>query len=196
MAVLRRGRRQADEWTWQAFFGAVFYAIMKNMRRSFVLSLVAAFLSILSGCASLDGRGLVPGKSTGKEAEALMGAPAARLKTAGGDEVLYYPRQPEGRVCYAVSVGADGVMKSMEQRLNRANFARIVAGKSTRDQVRELLGPPFHILDQRLKGVEVWEYPWLEIDEKRVLFVEISPDGVVRRVDEAHDQVSDRPSES
>ena len=165
------------------------------MGRSFVLLSVAAILSILSACVSLDGRGLVAGKSTVKEVEALMGAPAQRLKGASGDEVLYYPRQPEGRVCYAVSVGADGVMKGVEQRLIRANFARITAGKSTREQVREVLGPPFHVLKQWLKNVEIWEYPWLEIDEKRVLFVEFSPDGVVGAVQEVHDQASDRPSQ-
>lgn len=169
---------------------------MKFMRILFVLWLLAACLSILSGCASLDGRGLVAGKSTAADIQATMGIPAARISRADGDEVLYFPRQPEGRVCYAVTISRDGVMKGIEQRLNRENFRKIVVGKSTRDQVRELLGPPTHILHQRLKGLDVWEYPWLEIDEKRVLFVEFSADGVVLRVDEVHDQVSDRPSES
>jgi outer membrane protein assembly factor BamE (lipoprotein component of BamABCDE complex) len=124
----------------------------------------------------------------------VMGSPAARIKRSDGDEILYFPRYPDGRVCYAVTIGSDSVMKGIEQRLNRANFAKILVGKSTRDQVRELIGPPSHILHQQFKGSDVWEYPWYEIDEKRSLFVEFSADGLVLRVDEVHDQFSDKPS--
>ena len=155
---------------------------------------LAACLAILAGCASLDGHSLVAGKSTEAEVIAFMGAPAARIRRPDGDEVLYFARHPEGRVCYAVIFGRNSVMKGIEQRLSRANFAKILVGKSTRDQVRELIGPPSSVMHLQLKGRDVWQYPWLEFDEKRVLFVEFSADGLVIRVDEFHDQDSDRPS--
>lgn len=164
------------------------------MRTIGCLSIAGAFVLLLSGCVSLDGRGLVPGKSTGTEVQSSMGAPAERVKRPNGDEVWYYPRLPEGRATYAVSVSADGVMQGIEQRLNRNNFAKVVVDKSTRDQVRELLGPPAHILHMWLKTMDVWEYPWLEIDDKRVLLVSFSGDGVVREIKEMHDLVSDKPS--
>ena len=155
---------------------------------------LAACLAILAGCASLDGGSLVAGKSTEAEVIAAMGVPAARMARPDGDEILYFARHPDGRVCYAVTIGRNSVMKGIEQRLNRVNFAKILVGKSTRDQVRELIGPPSHVLHQRLKGLDVWQYPWQEFDEKRVLFVEFSVDGLVLRVDEVHDQDSDKPS--
>jgi len=164
------------------------------MRTNFCFAVASIFLSLLSACASLDGRGLVPGKSTTAEIQGAMGAPAERLKRQNGDELWYYVRHPEGRVSYAITVGADGVMRTMEQRLGRENFAKIVVGKSTRDEVRELLGPPSHVLHLRLKAMDVWEYPWREIDEKRVLYVGFTGDGIVREVREAHDAFSDRPS--
>ena len=40
---------------------------------------VAGAALALAGCASYDGRGLVPGTSTGPQVEALMGKPALRL---------------------------------------------------------------------------------------------------------------------
>lgn len=123
-----------------------------------------------------------------------MGVPAARITRPDGDEILYFLCHPEGRVCYAVTLGRDSVMKGIEQRLTRANFAKVLVGKSTREHVREMLGPPSHILHQRFKGLDVWEYPWFEIDDKRVLFVEFAADGLVLRVDEVHDQATDRPS--
>jgi hypothetical protein len=167
---------------------------MNIMRLTTVLWFLAGCLAILPGCASFDGRGLVAGKSTGTEIVALMGPPAMRIKSSDGDEILYFPRYPEGRVCYAVTIGRDGVMKGIEQRLNRTNFAKILVDKSTRDQVQELIGPPHHILHMRFKGSDVWEYPWFEFDDKRSLFVEFSAAGVVLRVDNVHDQVADKPS--
>ncbi len=43
-----------------------------------------AVAALLAGCASFDGRGLAPGKSTAAEVEALMGAPAEKLSLPDG----------------------------------------------------------------------------------------------------------------
>ena len=151
---------------------------------------------LLAACAAMDGRGLVPGKSTAAEVQAVMGSPVQRLKRPDGVEALYFARHPEGRFCYVVSIGPDGVMRGMEQRLARAQFARIIVDKTTAAEVRELLGPPSHVMHQRLKAMDVWEYPWREIDEVRVLFVGLSGDGIVREVRETHDYAAERASPS
>ena len=71
-------------------------------------------MAVLAGCASFNGGSLVPGQSTGADAEKLMGAPAQTLKLVNGDTALYFSRLPLGRAMYVVTVGPDGVMKSIE----------------------------------------------------------------------------------
>lgn len=97
---------------------------------------------VLAGCASFDGRDLVAEKSTGTEAAALMGEPAQRLALPDGGSALYFSRLPAGRAMYVVTVGSDGVMKSIEQRMELEVFAKVVANVWTRKEVSELLGPP------------------------------------------------------
>jgi hypothetical protein len=41
---------------------------------------------------------------------------------------------------------------------------------------------------------DVWEYPWRNVEEKRILWLQLSYDGVVREVTEMHDFESDPPS--
>jgi hypothetical protein len=137
---------------------------------------------LFSGCASYSASSLVAGKSTAAEVEALMGKPAERVETPGGGSVLYYPRGPAGRETYAVSIGADGKVRAVEQRLTDANIARLVPGTTTAREVRELFGPP--PTTQRLPRLQrdVWEYPMDNGAMPRLLLVQFSPDGIVREV--------------
>ena len=50
--------------------------------------LASAFFLILSGCASFDGRDLVPGQSSATEVEAAMG-PAADKRPGANGETVY-----------------------------------------------------------------------------------------------------------
>lgn len=140
-----------------------------------------------AGCASIDGRGLVPGVSTSSEVEALMGSPALRLEREDGGSVWYFSRLPYGREIYAATFGADRVMKSIEPRLTRANIARLELNATTREQVRELIGPPYRSARAAFKPLDVWEYPWLEITDKRILWISFSDDGVAREIIEMRD---------
>ncbi len=154
----------------------------------------AVAAALLAGCASFDGRGLVPGRSTEIEVEALMGAPAERLALPGGDSALYFPRQPYGRATYVVTFGSGGVMKSIEQRLTSENIRKIVAGAWTKKGVRELLGPPADSGRLALQPREWWGYRHSAYGEKRVLWVQFSGDGVVREVLDMLDPEFVRPS--
>ena len=167
---------------------------MITRRRQFLLTSGAVLAgALVAGCASFDGRGLVAGKSTAAEAEALMGRPAQRLAFANGDTALYFSRQPEGRAVYVAEFGPDGVMKSIEQRLVRANLKRVVAGISTMKEVRELFGPPGG--DGRLErqARTWWEYKYLDYDRRRIIWVQYSDDGVVREVLDMIDPERDDP---
>lgn len=142
-----------------------------------------ALLSLLvHGCASFDGRGLVPGKSTAAEAEALMGPPAQVLPLAEGGQALYFSRMPEGRAVFQVSVDSQGIVRSIEQKLTRQHIWELHNGSSTKDDVLRLFGPPGRRGYLSLKQQEWWEYKWLDYQELRLLYVQFSGDGVVREV--------------
>ena len=145
-----------------------------------ILALVVALL--LAGCASFNGSKLVPGKSTAAEAEEVMGRASQRLQLANGDSALYFSRLPYGRTMYVVTAGADGVMKSIEQRMQYAYFARLVANSSTKTQVGELLGPPGKAGRFDRQKRDWWEYRYRQDMDYRVVWVQFSDDGVVREV--------------
>ena len=143
--------------------------------------LIAVLAAGLAGCASYDGSGLVPGKSTSADIQATMGMPAER-QASGPLTVWWYPRGPMGFHTYAVLVGSDGVLKSIEQRLTVQNVQKVTPNSWTKKEVRELFGPPFMVSTLPRLEREVWEYQLREVDFKWKLWVQFSPDGVVREV--------------
>ena len=155
-------------------------------------SLVSVLCSLLiAGCASFDGRSLVPGKATEAEVTALMGAPALELKRPNGDTWLYFTRYPFGRATFVATVGPDKVLRGIEQRLNYRDITKVKQGMRA-DEVRELLGPPREIMRLPRQQRDVWEYPWRHaVKELRMLWVQFSDDGVVREVVEMHDYEND-----
>ncbi len=146
-------------------------------------TLVPVVLLFLSGCASFGGAGLVPGQSTAKDVEAVMGVPAERVRLPDGDTNWYYPRQPTGRMMFAVRMSPDGVMRSREQLLTEQNLTRIVRGVTTRDQAREIVGPPWRISKLERQERDVWEYYMYNVEnEEYYLYLQFSYDGIVREV--------------
>ena len=144
-----------------------------------------AWIAVLfmAGCASYDGRSLVPGTSRAADVQALMGEPAEKLAAGNGDTVWFYPRLPAGRQTYAVRLSPGGVVLGVEQRLTEANLRNIVAGTTTMKDVRLLLGPPFRTVRFERQQRLVWDYPMY--DDMRAesnLSVQFSYDGIVREV--------------
>jgi outer membrane protein assembly factor BamE (lipoprotein component of BamABCDE complex) len=163
---------------------------MKLFRLLFAASAAAL---LLAGCASFDGRGLVPGKSTEAEVVATMGQPAQTLQRPGG-KLLYFSRQPFGRQIYKATIGPDGVLRSLEPTLTPDNIRRIQADKTTKDEARELLGPPYRVTRAPFKPYDVWDYWWQNVEDLRRLWVSFSDDGVAREVVDTHDFEADPPS--
>jgi len=153
-----------------------------------------ALVALLTGCVSYGGSDLMAGKSTAAEVQASMGAPAEKLALPGGDSVWYYPRGPQGRHTFAVSLRPDGVLRGIDQRLTMANVAKLVQGRSTTKEVRELLGPPPTVRSFPRLQRYVWIYPMQLVEEPRILWVQFSSDDIAREIIETHDYDADPPS--
>jgi hypothetical protein len=139
---------------------------------------------MLAACASFDGRGLVPGQSTAADVERVMGAPADKRQVAG-ETWYYYPRQPYGRQTYVVRLTPEGRLVAVEQRLNDETLAKIVPNTTRREQVRDLLGPPWQSAHYARLGRDIWTWSvnrWGNLSLPAQLHVQMSPDGVVREV--------------
>lgn len=165
----------------------------RNLRSLRNLTACALALLLLAACAAYDGRGLVAGRSTQVEVEALMGPVAERRPLADGGSVLYFTRAPQGRHSYAATLGADGILRSLEQILTLENINALMAGSTNRNEVRERFGPPGTASRLPRQERDVWEYKWLHYDDKRVLWVQFSDDGIVREVINMHDFTADGP---
>lgn len=152
------------------------------------LSALAAVL-LAAGCASFDGRGLVESGSSSAQVEALMGPPAAVVEVAGGGKILYFSRLPAGRQIFAVTLGADGKAREVRPLLTRENIDRLKAGEMTTREVRELLGPPEprEVTRQARQQRTVWTYPWMDFEDRRMLSVQFSDDGILREVIDLRD---------
>ena len=163
-----------------------------SSRKLPVFALLGALL--VAGCASFSGAGLVPGQATEADVVAKMGPPAQTLRKPDGSQALYFSRLPEGRQIFMASIGPDGVLQKIEPTLDYAHIHRIKVGASTAQDVREILGPPDNTMKPLFKDVEVWEYPWQLVEDHRLLWVTVSPDGIVREVTDIHDHGYDEPT--
>ena len=146
-----------------------------------------------AGCASYSGHGLVPGQSSAQDVIGVMGRPALERAGPGGERVLWYPRQPFGRESYAARIDAQGRLVAIEQRLAPQTIARLRPGQSTAEEVLDLIGPPYEVYQYPRMQREVWEYPLRIPPSHKSLYVQLSPDRVVREIYQLHDFQADDP---
>ena len=99
-------------------------------------------IGALGGCATAHT--LAPGQSSEADVRTRMGAPTDTRTDANGDRVWEYAKGPEGFYTYMVRMGPDGRVKEVIQALTEERLGRIVPGKTTRPEVRLLLGRPSH----------------------------------------------------
>lgn len=152
--------------------------------RNFLLSLA---LLAAAGCAGY-GANLKPGQSVLNDVQREMGKPTLVQESPSGERVLWYSKLPYGRENYAVRVGPDGRVISVEQRLSHEFIRKIVPKQTRSEEVLELLGPPYQRSDNPRKQREVWDYPLLTSPERQTLFVEFGRDGVVQELYQLHDR--------
>jgi hypothetical protein len=156
-------------------------------------SAVCLLAALVAGCAAFDGSGLVPGKSTESEVRALMGPPSQTLALPEGEKALYFSRLPEGRMVFVATIGSDGILRALDQRLTRENIAWLRAGTSTKNDVLGFFGPPGMVGSYPRLEREWWEYKYLDYQDRRVLTVQFSVDGIVREVLDMRDWAYELP---
>jgi predicted small lipoprotein YifL len=139
--------------------------------------ILALIVFAIAGCAS--GPALVPGQSTVADVEAKH---PAEKRVVGEETVYYFPELPWGYRSYAARVGADGRLIAVEQRLTEENLKKVVRGKTTGDEVRDLLGPPWEPIHYARMERDVWTYPMrIPADPTPKWFVvQVAADGIVR----------------
>lgn len=139
----------------------------------FLISIFSAML--LVSCASYNGRGLKPGTDRMENVLQLMGKPAMSWQNTDGTVQLAFPRGPMGYHTYMAIIGADGILKKIENVLHEKSFARIKPGM-TQEEVLYLLGPPHPNWTAyfRRRDELVWEWrycdAWSEPARFDVLF--------------------------
>jgi hypothetical protein len=141
---------------------------------------------LLAGCAY--GRGLAPGQSTIEEVKVSMGEPTMVRQYSDGTEALWYSKLPYGRENWAAVVDKNGILVSFDQRLRDAYISKLQPNVSTTNDILDLLGPPFRRMQFPLKDIQAWEYQLPTTPERQTLFVEVSPDSVVRNVYRLYDR--------
>jgi outer membrane protein assembly factor BamE (lipoprotein component of BamABCDE complex) len=108
-----------------------------------------------------------------------MGAPTDTRVDAGGDRVWEYARGAEGFHTYMVRIGPDGRVKDVAQVLTEQQLAKIVPGKTTRSEVRQLLGRPSFENTYGAGSTWSWRYKKGDVHAGH-LVVTFNPDDTVR----------------
>lgn len=127
------------------------------MQRLFAL-LCSLFAAIgLPGCDYFNLQELKPGVTTALEVRDRMGPPEMEWPNDDGSVTWEYSRQPEGRQCYMITIGTDNILRSVDEVLNEAGFARVKRGM-TGDEVRRVLGKPASRQFFNLSQEHVWSW--------------------------------------
>ena len=140
--------------------------------RGFPLGALAAML--VAGCASYSGWGLQPGVSAGADVRRIMGEPVKICPLAQGMQNWIYPRGPAGLHTFNAHIDGSGVLRSIENVLEESGFAKVVKGRTTKDEVLCIFGPPIEVIYFRARNELVWDYrfwdPWGYPSRFHVLF--------------------------
>ncbi len=125
------------------------------MLRSLYFCSIAASLL---GCAGYGVSNLEPGKATEAEVRRVMGEPSIQIAAQDGSKQLAYPTGPMGTKTFMAHVAADGRLARIEQVLDEEHFARIAEGRSTQEDVRRIIGPPFNVGRFPRQNYVAWDY--------------------------------------
>jgi outer membrane protein assembly factor BamE (lipoprotein component of BamABCDE complex) len=138
---------------------------------------------LLVSCA-LDTSVLRPGVPA-EQVRARLGAPTGTWRD-GNFEVLEYATGPEGVQTFMVHLDASERIKEVHQVLNEEFFQRIEIGKSTKDEVRRLIGRPGLTSSTPRTGLEWWDYRYSSFGKMR-LYLGFDQSNVVRQIARAQD---------
>jgi hypothetical protein len=143
-----------------------------------ILPLSPLFLCLLlAGCVAPGG--LVPQQSTNVDVRAALGNPTDVRFDRNGDELWEYARGPGGYETHLVRIGNDGRVKEMTQILTEERLMSLTPGKTTKPEVRHVLGRPS---DTSYPGTgEAWSWRYnIGGTQLGYLVVSFNPDNTVR----------------
>ena len=122
---------------------------------SSALSTIVA--ALLPACDMVNLPKIKPGVTSAAEVRSHMGNPGFEFSNPDGSVTWEYTRQPSGTSCYMITLDKAQVVRSLEQVLNEANYARAREGMS-QDEIRRLFGAPAgKVIFDNLRE-EVWEW--------------------------------------
>ena len=141
---------------------------------------MAALALLLAGCAS-EPTWIQPG-TTRADALQKLGAPTARYPLAQGGERLQYSRQPMGFEVNNVDLDAQGRVVSVTQVMDERYFAQdIVIDQWRVPDVLRTYGRPEQITRVSFFNGDVWQWRYKQVNNPRLLYIYLDPQGVVRR---------------
>ena len=121
--------------------------------------LLAAVLAVLlAACSTYQRYGLKPGASTAADVQRSMGAPAMEFNNPDGSRQLAYTTSPLGTETFMVFVDRDGILERIDQVLTDDQFYRIHAGRTSRQEVQKMIGPPWRIVRFDNLKQDAWDY--------------------------------------
>ena len=122
-----------------------------------------------------------------------MGPPSQTVQLPDGQKALYFSRLPEGRMVFVATIDPDGILRTLDQRLTRQNIAWLQVGTSTKNDVLGFFGPPGDVGRYPRLEREWWEYKFFDYQDRRILTVQFSYDGIVREVLDMRDWAYEQP---
>ena len=138
-----------------------------------------AAVAVLAACASDPAR-LSPG-ATKAEALQRLGPPTASYPLPAGER-LQYSRLPMGFEVTNVDLDANGRVVSVIQELDERYFDKVIqVGQWTQQDVMRTYGRPYEITEVTSFNGKVWSWRYRQINNPRILYIYIDPQGVVRR---------------
>ena len=129
---------------------------MKASGSGRIKGVLVAAVVVLAGCAAAPYR-LAPG-TTAEEVRTRLGEPRESWKEANGGTTWVYPTGPAGYYTYMVRLDPSGRVSAVDQVLDDRTFARIELYKTTEDDVRHLIGPPWRTDHFPRQNQTVWDY--------------------------------------
>ncbi|MEP6609631.1 MAG: hypothetical protein ABJA83_13255 [Burkholderiaceae bacterium] len=141
----------------------------------------AIALAALTACATPQS--LKPGTTVDQAREAL-GRPTGNYSLSGGGTRLQYSNQPFDQSVWNADFDAQGRLTRVEQVMNDQAFARVRAGKDTRDDVLREFGAPADSFFYRLQNETAWMYRYFTYGGfKAAMFIYFDPAGAVKRTE-------------
>lgn len=140
--------------------------------------LAAALTTALAGCAS-DPTRTALGTPRAQVLQ-QVGTPTATYPLPDGGERLQYSRAPMGFEVSNIDVDASGKVVSVRQELFEGLFGSTIKPGVWREaDILRTYGRPYEITRVTSFDGNVWSWRYKHINQRRLLYIYVSPDGVV-----------------